>query len=88
MTDAEKMAAELLPCECGGDEYHFEHAGMCRANYRPEVAAALRAARNEGLEEGAKTADELFGLGHHPVLISGALQAASAIRSMKDAGNG
>lgn len=86
MTDAEKVAlTQALAAEVkagtkspSGAAAEFIHAILSNA---------LRAARNEALEEGAKTADELFGLGHHPMLISGARQAAAAIRSKKDAGS-
>ena len=82
MIDPEKVAADVVG----------QYADNYNAPYLPkltaEVATALRAARNEAWEEAAKIADELFGLSHHPLLISGALQAAAAIRSMKDTGNG
>ena len=101
MKKPEKVAAELL------DELGIDWQGtgsqkvgeMERRDAIASVATALRAARNEGLEEGAALCEwavETAGLPETRTFAGdarsnvrrAALALAAAIRSKKDAGNG
>jgi uncharacterized coiled-coil DUF342 family protein len=55
MDDADKKAAELLPCYCWRSTVSpetREHHGTCPAYFRPAVAAALREAISDEMVKG------------------------------------